>query len=178
VITINFAGRNYQLAARLRSGLAAVAVLFAALLAVQAWDFSDTRTGRIALEQKLKQQSDREEQLRPVLQERAQIVSDLTAMAALMEARRFSWTRLLTNLETSFPTGVALAKLEFDSKERALLIDGLAQSPEALRNLMIGLEKSAHFKDPLLKHQSIDKGTISFNVASFYTDNTSAIRAR
>ncbi len=178
MITINFASRNYQFAARLSAGLAAVTVLLAALLSVQAWDFSESRTGRVALEQKLKQQSDREEQLRPVLQERAQIVSDLTAMAGLMEARRFSWTRLLTNLETAFPTGVALTKLEFNPKERALVIDGVAQSPEALRNLMIGLEKSAYFKDPLLKHQSIDKGTISFNVASFYTDNTIALRAR
>ena len=178
MITINFASRNYRVAARLSAGLAAVSLLFTALLAFQVWGFSDSRASRVALEQKLKQQSDREEQLRPVLLERAQIVNDLTAMAGLMEARRFSWTRLLTGLETAFPLGVALTKLDFNPKERTLVIEGVAQSPEALRNLMVGLERSACFKDPLLKHQSIDKGIISFNVASFYTDNNTALRAR
>jgi len=178
VITINFAGRNYRLAARLSAGLIAVTVLLTALLAIQVWGFTESRTGRVALEQKLTQQSDREEQIRQVLQERAQIVSDLTAMAGLMEARRFSWTRLLTNLETAFPIGVALTKLDFNPKERTLVIEGVAQSPEALRNLMVGLEKSTCFKDPLLKHQSVDKGIILFNAASFYTDNSIALRAR
>lgn len=178
MITINFASRNYRLASRLSAGLAVATVLLTVLLAVQVWFFTDLRNSRIALEQKLKQQADREEQIRPVLQERAQIVSDLTAMAGLMEARRFSWTRLLTGLETAFPIGVALTKLEFNPKERTLVIEGVAQSPEALRNLMVGLEKSTYFKDPLLKHQSVDKGIISFNVASFYTDHIVALRAR
>ena len=99
-------------------------------------------------------------------------------MAGLMEARRFSWTRLLTGLEAAFPVGVALTKLDFNPKERTLVIEGVAQSPEALRNLMVGLEKSTYFRDPLLKHQSVDKGIISFNVASVYTDNIVALRAR
>ena len=178
MITINFASRNYRLASRLSAGLAVVTVLLTAVLSIQVWFYTDSRAGRVALEQKLKQQADREEQVRPVLQERARIVSDLTAMAGMMEARRFSWTRLLTGLETAFPIGVALTKLEFSQKERTLVIEGVAESPEALRNLMVGLEKSAYFKDPLLKHQSVDKGIISFNVAAFYTDHIVALRAR
>ena len=178
MITINFASRNYRFAARLSAALAAVTVLLIAVLAIQVGGFTDSRADRIALEQKLKQQSEREEQVRPILLERAQIVSDLTAMAGLMEARRFSWTRLLTGLEKVFPVGVALTKLDFNSKERALVIQGVAQSPEALHNLMVGLESSADFKDPQLKHQSVDKGIISFNVTSFYVENSAALRAR
>jgi len=178
VITINFASRNYRLAARLSAALAAVTVLLVAVLIVQIRDFTDSRAARVALEQRLKQQSEREEQVRPILLERAQSVSDLTAMAGLMEARRFSWTRLLTSLERVFPVGVALTKLEFNPKERTLVIEGVAQSPEALRNLMVGLERSADFKDPLLKHQSVDKGIILFNVASVYPETIVAPRAR
>jgi Tfp pilus assembly protein PilN len=178
VITINFASRNYRFAAWLSAGLAALSILLAALLAIQIWGFKEARADRIVLQEKLKQQTDREEQVRPILQERAQIVSDLTAMAGLMEARRFSWTLLLTGLEKAFPIGVALTKLEFNPKERTLVIEGVAQSPEALRNLMVGLERSASFKDPQLKHQSVDKGIILFNVVSFYTDNITALRAR
>ena len=178
MIMVNFAGRNYRFAERLSAALAAMIVLLAAVLTIQVWDFMDSRAARAALEQKLKQQSDREEQLRPILLERARIVSDLTAMAGLMEAKHFSWTRLLTGLEKVFPVGVALTKLDFNSKERALVIQGVAQSPEALRNLMVGLESSADFKDPQLKHQSVDKGIISFNVTSFYVENSAALRAR
>ena len=178
MITINFSSTNYRLAARWSAGLAVASFLLTALLAVQVLALTEARSDRAVLEQKLKQQSDREAQLRPVMQERAQIVSDLSAMAGLMETRRFSWTRLLTGMEAAFPVGVALTKLEYNPKDRTLVIDGVAQSPEALRNLMVGLEKSAYFKNPLLKHQSVDKGIISFNVASFYSDNNTTLRAR
>jgi hypothetical protein len=67
-----------------------------------------------------------------------------------------------------FPAGAALERLQYDPKDRSLVLDGRAQSPEALRNLMVGLEKSPLFKDPLLKHQSVEKGVISFTVGAHY----------
>jgi len=117
-------------------------------------------------------------QILPVLQEREQIVRDLTTMAGLMESRRFSWTQLLTSMESAFPTGVALTKFDYHPGEHSLMLEGVASSPEALRNLMVGLEKSGSFRGPLLKHQSIDKGSISFNVVTLYTDHAPAGLAR
>jgi len=39
---------------------------------------------------------------------------------------------------------------------------------------MIGLQKSRSFKSPLLKHQSMDKGNLSFNVAVTYQKHLAA----
>jgi Tfp pilus assembly protein PilN len=108
------------------------------------------------------------------MQERQQLVKDLGDMSALLEARRFSWTQLLTGIEASFPSGVALTQLDFKSREGAVTIEGTARSPEALSGLMIGLQKSRSFKSPLLKHQSMDKGNLSFNVAVTYQEHLAA----
>jgi hypothetical protein len=42
----------------------------------------------------------------------------------------------------------------------------------------VGLERSASFKDPFLKHQSLEKGSISFNVVAVYHDNRNAAVAK
>jgi Tfp pilus assembly protein PilN len=72
---------------------------------------------------------------------------------------------------------VALDRMEYNRKDNSLALEGKARSPESLRNLMVGLEKSASFKDPLLKHQSLDKGNISFNVVALYQEHTAAVVA-
>jgi hypothetical protein len=105
-------------------------------------------------------------------------LKNLSAASGLHEARKLSWTRLLTSIETIFPTGVALKKLEFNPKDNMLLLEGAALSPEALRNLVIGMEKSTSFKDLFLKNQSIEKGHISFNVVAIYRENPGAALAQ
>jgi hypothetical protein len=69
---------------------------------------------------------------------------------------------------------VALTSVEFNDKERTVMLNGKARSPEALQSLVVGLEKSASFKDPFLKHQSLEKGSISFNVIAVYHADASA----
>jgi Tfp pilus assembly protein PilN len=112
--------------------------------------------------------------MRPVLLEREVLVKNLNAMSGLLESRRFSWTRLLTSIEAIVPIGVAMKNVDFDPRDRVLVLEGTAQSPEALRNLIVGLEQSASFKDPFLKHQSLEKGSISFNVVAVYHEGAGA----
>jgi hypothetical protein len=69
---------------------------------------------------------------------------------------------------------VALTHVEYKAKERMVMLDGMAQSPEALRNLVVGLEQSQSFKNPFLKHQSLEKGNLSFNVTTLYHENKTA----
>jgi hypothetical protein len=76
----------------------------------------------------------------------------------------------LTSGEKIFPVGVALAKIDYNHRDRSLALEGAAESPESLRNLMIGLERTPAFAEPYLKHQSVDKGSISFNVVAFYRE--------
>lgn len=174
MITINFASRNYRIIETIRSGLAAGSVVLAIVLAVLIGTGISLHAKMHAVEDKLKDVRTAEEQAQPLLREREQLVKDLTAMSGLLEARKFSWTRLLTSIETVVPTGVALKSVAFNDKEHIVMLDGKAQSPEALRGLVVGLEKSASFKDPFLKHQSVEKGSITFNVIAVYHTNAGA----
>lgn len=171
--SINFASRNYRAVAWITQALVAGSIVLALGSAGMAWKAVSLRKDISSMQQKLKEAEASDEQLKRVLVEREQIVKDLNAMSGLMDARKFSWTRFLTSIEEAVPLGVALKKVEFDPKERTLSIDGMAQSPESLRNLVVGFERSPSFTDPFLKHQSLDKGIISFNVVAVYHEHKS-----
>jgi len=68
--------------------------------------------------------------------------------------------------------------VELNPKDFTLTLNGMARSPESLRNLVVAMEKSASFKDPFLKHQSVEKGSISFNVVAVYREDKSRAVAR
>jgi Tfp pilus assembly protein PilN len=174
MISINFATGNYRLQARVFQGLAVLSVLLAVAMAVILGSSVLLRRDIAALDKNVKEIQAAEEQVKPLLLERDRIVKDLTAMSGLVQARSFSWTHLLTDLEQVVPVGVALVKVELDPKEHTLNLDGSARSPESLRNLMVALERSAGFRDPYLKHQSVEKGNISFNVVAFYRESQTA----
>jgi Tfp pilus assembly protein PilN len=168
MIPINFASGNYRLVERIHVALIAVSVVFCVIMVGMIWTAVSLRRDISAMDLKLKEFEAAQEGLKPVYQEREQLVKNLSLMSGLMESRKFSWTRLLTRLEAVVPVGVALQHVEFNLQDHTLSIEGSARSPEALRNLVAGLEKSSSFQDPLLKHQSIDKGINAFSVAAVY----------
>ena len=174
LITINFARTNFRLLMRLQQGLLVAVVLLGIMTCILVWKANSYRLQSAALTQQVKEFTASIEKLRPAMQERQQLIKDLGDMAGLLEARRFSWTQLLTGIEAAFPSGVALTRLEFNTHDRAVALEGTASSPESLSSLMIGMQKSRSFKSPLLKHQSIDKGNISFNVAVTYQEHMAA----
>ncbi len=169
MIAINFAGRNYRLIANIRAGLITGSILCMISAAFLAWDAASLRADIAFLEQKLAKLEADDTLVNPILAERDKLARDLTVMSGLLEAKRMPWTRLLTGIEAVVPTGVALQRVELNPRDFLVTLDGTAQSPEDLRNMVVGMEKSRSFKDPYLKHQSIDKGSISFNVVAVYT---------
>lgn len=174
MISINFATINYRLRDRLLAGLVAACVLLAVIAAGMLWRTASLRANAASLSVKIKTMETAEAEYRPLLEERDQIVKDLSAVSGLLESRRMSWTGLLTSVESIFPIGVALDKFAYDRKDHVLILNGAAVSPEALRNLMVGLERSSVFKDPYLKHQSIEKGKITFNVVAVHQEYKAA----
>ena len=178
MIMINFATGNYRLQTRILRVLAVLSVLLAVAMAVILGKSVLLRRDIAALDKNVKEIQAAEEQIKPLLLERDRIVKDLTAMSALVQARSFSWTHMLTNVERVVPVGVALVKVEYDPKACALNLAGSARSPESLRNLMVGLEQTIEFKDPYLKHQTVEKGNISFNVVAFYHESKAAALAQ
>ena len=171
MITINFASRNYRLVGRIRTGLNAGSIILAVMTAMMLWTIVAFRASIPSMDRTLQELEAADVQVKPVLQERAQLVKDLNAMSGLMESRKISWTGLLTSIEAVVPKGVALKHVIFNPKDSSLTLDGVALSPESLRNLVVGLEKTSSFKDPFLKHQSLEKGSISFNVVAVYREN-------
>ena len=178
MIAINFATRNFRLSALSTKGLLIGSVILALTAAAMVWTSVTLRRDNAIMEKKLRDAEAADTEVKPVLAERAQLVKNLTAMSGLLESRRFSWTKFLTSIEAVVPTGVAMKRIDFNPHDGTLSFEGLAQSPEALRNLIVGLERSASFKEPFLKHQSLDKGSISFNVVAIYYGNKNAAVAR
>ena len=173
MIEINFASRNYRLIERIRSGLTAGSIFLVVLTAGMLWSAVSLRANISSMDRKLQELKAADEQLRPALLERERLAKDLTDMSGLMEARKISWTLLLTSVEAVVPVGVAFKHVEFDLKDSTLTLNGMARSPESLRNLVVAMEKSLSFKDPFLKHQSMEKGNISFNVVAVYREDKS-----
>lgn len=169
MIVINFASIDFRRLSRVYSGLAVMLVLLFAATATMVWMDMGCSRDISSMNERLNALAAAHEQMKPLLLERERLEKDMSVMSGLMESRSFSWTRLLTDIETVFPVGVALSRLEFNPRDRTLVFDGKAQSPESLRNFMIGMEKSRSFRDPLLKHQSVEQGSNTFNVVAFYS---------
>ncbi len=168
MIAVNFSSRDYRLHERifvsLLIGSAALIIVLAGTVRAVMSTYSDTDS----VIAKVTELSKRDMEIQPLLVEREQVLKDISAMSGLIEMRRFSWTGLFTDVESVFPEGVALDRMAFNPKDKSLSLEGRAQSFEALRGLVAGLEKSARFKNPLLRHQSVDKGAISFTVGMEY----------
>jgi len=178
MITINFARKNYRLVGRIRIGLITGNLILAVITAGLLWTVSSLRADLSAMDRTLRKLEAAAEQAQPLLVQREQIAKDLTAMSGLQKAKKISWTRLLTGIEAVMPSGVALKQVELNPKDSTLTLSGVAQSPESLRNLVIALERAATFKNPFLKHQSLEKGSISFNVVAVYQEDKSAAMAQ
>jgi len=174
LVTINFAETDYRLRNRITAAFFICCFLLAVSLGMMLTTARDMKSRIAAIDGRIGGLTAQEEKVRPILVEREQLVRDLSAMSGLLDARRFSWTRFLTGIETVVPVGVALSRIDFNTRDRVINVEGSALSPEALRNLMVGLEQSRSFGDPLLKHQSMDKGSILFNVAASYHENTAS----
>lgn len=174
MININFASRNYRAAGSAVRVLFGMVIVFSLVAAVLLWEAALQHRDLSSMQQKLKAAEVEDGQVKFTLLEREKLEQNLNAMSGLVEARKFSWTQFLTKLEEAVPVGVALKKIVFNPIDRTLSIEGMAQSPEALRDLMVGIEKSAAFTSPLLKHQSLDKGILSFNVAAVYNEHKNA----
>jgi len=167
-ITVNFARTDYRLIARLQWGVVAAIGLLCVIAGALLWTAGSYRHQAAAAEQQVRDLAVSAGKLRPAIEERQQLVKNLSAMSGLIEARRHSWTQLLTGIEASFPAGLALTRMDFRPSDLTVVLEGDARSPEALSALMIGLQRSRSFRNPQLKHQSMDKGSLSFNVAVSY----------
>ena len=171
---VNFASRDYRLLSKIFWSMVASSVVLLIALSVMMRAAFSNYASAAAFDRKLTELTVRDNAIKPVLLEREQFLKDVSTMSGIIESRRFSWTWLLTSVEAVFPPGAALERMAFNPKDSILSLEGRARSPEALRNLIVGLEKSVSFRDALLVHQSVENGIISFTVTAKYHETKDA----
>ena len=90
----------------------------------------------------------------------------------LADTKEFSLNELNTSLEKIVPRSVALKQVQCKRQDHAvaLSLNGTAKSAEDLKSFIAELEKSALFKNPVLKQQSMGKGLITFRIDVVYLD--------
>lgn len=167
-ITINFSSTDHRKLSWISAGLIAAAVILCVLAAVMLLRTRSYRAEASVLERDAAALARSLDAYTPVIEERQRLNRELGAMTALLDARDLSWVGILTALEGAVPPGAALHGFSFSAKDGVVDLEGIAQSPEALSGLMIGLERSASFQNPQLKRQSLDKGILAFHVQVIY----------
>jgi Tfp pilus assembly protein PilN len=176
--SINFASKDYPLLYRIRTGLIVGSAVLLFITAGMIAEAVSLRTRTALIEQDVRERRTALDRVRSLLSERAELVKNLSAMSGITRSRQFSWTRLLSAIESVVPIGAALTTVDFNPDSSALSIEGASRSPEALRTLVIALEKSPLFREPRLKQQTLEKGTISFNVVAVYHQDTAVAVVR
>jgi hypothetical protein len=167
MITINFAGKNYRLLARVYAGMIAGCVVLCLVMAGMVWGAVALRADLSVLDRKLKEAAAADEQARPILMERTVVARPRPCQG--------SWSREdLVDAAPDEPRDGRAAGRGSDARaaqRQGPRPDSTARrSPQSLRSWSWG-RKSASFKDPFLKHQSLEKGSISFNVVAVYHEN-------
>ncbi len=82
------------------------------------------------------------------------IPSKITFVKQVRERVGFSWTQLLTDLETAIPSDITLNSVSLDEKTDTILLQGSAASLPDLNRLIHQLEKHAAFQNVLLSQHS------------------------
>ena len=82
------------------------------------------------------------------------IPSKITFVKQVRERVGFSWTQLLTDLETAIPSDITLNSVSLDEKTDTILLQGSAASLPDLNRLLHHLEKHPAFQNVLLSQHS------------------------
>jgi Tfp pilus assembly protein PilN len=87
----------------------------------------------------------------------------------LLDKRKFSWTKFLTELEQTVPPRLALSSVRLDHAGTAVKLTGTAMSLEDITAFTLGLQNHATFKDPVLaQHRAASNGLVEFDVTVQY----------
>jgi len=95
--------------------------------------------------------------------------ADLAAVGDIMEKRRFSWIRVLDNLEKAIPSGISLSSIQPSFKEGGVKLSGYAKDFGALSKFIDNLERLKVYNRVFLVNQSLTemdnkKTAFTFNI--------------
>ncbi len=71
----------------------------------------------------------------------------------------FSWTQLLTDLESAVPNGLMMSTVSLDEKTQTVMLNGSTPSLKDLNQFIHRLEKHQAFRDVILTQHATQKNT-------------------
>ena len=86
-----------------------------------------------------------------------QIPNQVTFIKQVRDRVGFSWTQLLTDLESAVPEKVEMSAVSLDEKTNTVLLTGATQSLQTLNRLIHRLEKHPAFEDVILNQHANKK---------------------
>ncbi len=175
----NFASSDYARARVMAAGLYGAAALGILLAGALWWWASENRREAAALQ----------ENVARVQQQASRLANDLrgvgfppdnpaavdalaqqvAALNQVLEAKAFSWTALLNDLEAVVTRKVSLSSVRPDLKTRTLMLDGVALTLQDVTGLMTSLQESGRFTDVFLQQQrSTEDNRTEFTIQCVY----------
>lgn len=175
----NFASGEYARSRAMAAALYAVALCGVALAAGMGWWVSETRREAVVLEEnmaRVQQQASRlREELRlagfspevPAAVDR--LVKQVDGLNHILEAKAFSWTALMNDLEAVVPRNVSIYNIRPDLRTKRLTFDGVALALHDVTALMTALQASGRFADVFLQQQkTTEENRTEFTIECVY----------
>lgn len=175
----NFASSHYTRIRLIAVGLYAASAL-GLLLAVAMWWWAiGNRQETAVLQENVTRVQQQASRLRDELRGVGFSPDDAAAVDALMkqvaslnqvlEAKAFSWTALLNDLEAAVPKNVSVSSIRPDLKTKTLTLDGVALALQDVTALMTSLQESGRFTDIFLQRQkNTEDNRIEFSIQCAY----------
>ena len=98
-----------------------------------------------------------------------QLPAEVSLANLVLTKRHFSWTQLLSALESAIPQQVSMKSIRLDSGGAVVHITGLAVTVEHVTALTVTLQNHAVFYDPVLgQHRVRPDGLVEFDLTLRY----------
>ena len=175
----NFASGDFARSRVLAAALYLVALGGIVIAAAMGWWVSDIQRDATALEEnvtRVHQQTSRlREELRkagfspddPAAVER--LVKRVSGLNQVIEAKAFSWTALMNDLEAVVPRNVSINSIRPELKTKKVSLDGVALTLGDVTALMTALQTSGRFSDVFLQQQkATDENRTEFTIECVY----------
>lgn len=175
----NFASSHYARVRLIAVGLYGASALGLLLAAAMWWWASENRREEAVLQENTARVQEQASRLRDDLRgvgfspdddaAVGALVKQVAALNLVLEAKAFSWTALLNDLEAAVPKNVSVSSIRPDLKTKILTLDGVALGLQDVTALMTSLQEGGRFAEVFLQQQrSTEDNRTEFTIQCTY----------
>jgi type IV pilus assembly protein PilN len=175
----NFASGEFAQSRVVAAALYVLAFLGIVFAIGMVWWSTDLRREVTALEENVTRVRQQTARLREELRQAgfspddsaavARLVKQVDGLNQVIDAKSFSWTALMNDLEAVVPRNVSIKSIRPDLKTKKVTFDGVALTLQDVTALMIALQTSGRFGDVFLQQQkATDENRTEFAIECVY----------